>query len=120
MNTQIGTIQKMQLEEKVTDGWVLKNAFGTAFLPDENAHNIDEDDTKIAVILYTEKDGKIKATAALQKIAVNTYGSRIVKQIDTKFGAFIDIGTDFNILLPKDDLPALESVWPVEDDPIYL
>src|SRR5699024_9020534 len=24
------------------------------------------------------------------------------------------------ILLPKDDLPALESVWPVEDDPIYL
>src|SRR5699024_5899665 len=120
MNTQIGTIQKMQLEEKVTDGWVLKNAFGTAFLPDENAHNIVEDDAEIEVFLFQEKDGKIKATTALTKIEVDTYGWGIVKQIDTKFGAFIDIGTDFNILLPKDDLPALESVWPVEDDPIYL
>ena len=120
MNTQIGTIQKMQLEEKVTDGWVLKNAFGTAFLPDDNAHNIVDDDTEIEVFLFTEKDGKIKATTALPKIEVDTYGWGIVKQIDTKFGAFIDIGTDFNILLPKDDLPALESVWPVEDDPIYL
>src|SRR5699024_9537890 len=62
----------------------------------------------------------IKATTALPKIEVDTYGWGIVKQIDTKVGAFIDIGTDFNIFLPKDDLRALESVWPVEDDPIYL
>src|SRR5699024_11805270 len=67
-------IQKMQLEEKVTDGWVLKNAFGTAFLPDDNAHNIVDDDTKIEVFLFTEKDGKIKATTALPKIEVDTYG----------------------------------------------
>src|SRR5699024_5908101 len=103
MNTQIGTIQKMQLEEKVTDGWVLKNAFGTAFLPDDNAHNIVDDDTEIEVFLFTEKDVKIKATTALPKIEMYTYGCWIVKQIDTKFGAFIDIGTDFHILLTNDD-----------------
>src|SRR5699024_1975763 len=120
MNTKIGTIQKMQLEEKVIDGWVLKNAFETAILPDENAHNIVDDDTEIEVFLFTEKDGKIKATTALPKIEVDTYGRGIVKQINTKFGACIDIGTDFNILLHKDDLSALESVCHVEDDPIYL
>src|SRR5699024_10376375 len=78
MNTKNGKIQKMQLEEKVTDEWVLKNAFGTAFLPDENAHNIVDDDTEIEVFLFTEKDGKIKATTALPKIEVDTYGWGIV------------------------------------------
>src|SRR5699024_2507869 len=100
MNTQIGTIQKMQLEEKVIDGWVLKNAFGTAFLPDENAHNIVDDDTEIEVFLFTEKDGKIKAITAMPKIEAYTYGCAIVIQIDSTFCASIDIGTDFNILLP--------------------
>lgn len=121
MNALIGTIQTMQLEKKQADGWVLKHALGNAFLPHEHANITDDADaTVVEVFLYKGEDDQIKATMSLPEIEVGTYGWGVITEMNAQLGAFVDIGTDFNILLPKDDLPALETVWPIEESRVYL
>ncbi|WP_017754579.1 CvfB family protein [Calidifontibacillus oryziterrae] len=74
---------------------------------------------KISVFLYHDRQGRLAATMTLPTITLDTFGWAKIVEVKSDFGVFVDIGIDKAILLSKDDLPPLETVWPKVDDEVY-
>lgn len=110
-----GTIQKMVVKERTNEGYILGKGAQRILLPNNGRANELSVNDEIEVFLFAEK-----ATLQLPNVTVGTYGWADVTEVQENLGAYVDIGTIENILIDKEDLPALKQVWPKESDKLYV
>ncbi|MFJ7935020.1 S1 RNA-binding domain-containing protein [Sporosarcina sp. NPDC096371] len=81
--------------------------------------NIQEGDT-VHVFLYTNRRGELTATMQMPIMTAGTYGWARVIRVDEKEGVYVDIGSSFEVLVNRTDMPRLRSLWPKVDDALYM
>ncbi|WP_028782931.1 S1 RNA-binding domain-containing protein [Thalassobacillus devorans] len=119
-NLKIGMVQKMNVQKKKTEGFVLSDGDQEVMLPDEQARDDIELDKEIEVFLYQDKRGNTLATMTTPEVDLETYGWVEVVEVVKNLGVFVDIGIEKEILVSSDDLPLLESVWPKPGDWLFV
>lgn len=77
-----------------------------------------EIDEEVLVFIYPNKSGELFATPSLPSITSEKYGYARVSEVN-RDGAYLDIGSPREILIPWIDLPRLKTVWPQVDDQVY-
>lgn len=106
---------------RITDfGYFLTDGEEDVLLHNNEAvHELAVDD-EVEVFLYTDSHNRIAATSVLPTITINNYDWAEVTAVEENIGVFLDIGIQKDILLGKDDLPKLKSVWPHVGDLLYI
>ncbi|MFS0674065.1 S1 RNA-binding domain-containing protein [Ornithinibacillus sp. 179-J 7C1 HS] len=117
---EIGTIQTMIVDRKIESGYVLKKNLTEALLHHNETDGELEVEDEVSVFLYQDKKGNLTATTKLPQVVMDEYGWAKVVDVLPNLGVFVDIGTTKEFLVSKDDLPLFESVWPKEDDMLFV
>src|SRR5699024_1715655 len=78
-------------------------------------YDIDEEEL---VFIYPNRSGELFATPTLASINANKVGYARVSEVN-RDGAYLDIGSPREILIPWIDLPRMKEVWPQVDDMVY-
>lgn len=117
---EIGTIQTMIVDRKIESGYVLKKNLTEALLHHNETDGELEVEDEVSVFLYQDKKGNLTATTMLPQVVIDEYGWAKVVNVLPNLGVFVDIGTTKEFLVSKDDLPLFESVWPKEDDMLFV
>ena len=78
-----------------------------------------EGDT-VEVFLYMNRRGELAATSNLPNMTCDSFGWARVIRIDDREGAYVDIGSAFEVLVNKADLPRVKELWPKTDDELYM
>jgi len=81
----------------------MKTVRKTVFLPFEDLKNIVKVGQRIEVFLYQNERHEMEATTMLPKTAIGRFGGFLPKTI-TDIGAFFDIGTKRDVLVPKREM----------------
>jgi len=71
------------------------------------------------VFLYQDHQGRLSATMTIPTIKIGTYDWVEVVEVKEDLGVFVNIGISKDILISKDDLPALLTLWPAKGDKLY-
>lgn len=122
MNTlQVGTVGTFTVARTIDHGYVLTEGTEEVMLHiNDAAEDEIEVDDKLEAFLYHDKQGKIVATTYIPDIDFDTYAwCEVVDKVDN-LGVFIDIGIPKHILVSKDDLPPMKSLWPYVHDKLYV
>ncbi|WP_203248150.1 CvfB family protein [Sporosarcina beigongshangi] len=103
---------------------------GSRWILDGNGDDImmnasDADDTiqvgdTVHVFLYTNRRGELTATMQMPLMTAETYGWARVIRVDDKEGVYVDIGSSFEVLVNRTDMPRVRSLWPKVDDALYM
>lgn len=117
---ELGTIQTMNIDREIENGFVLKKGSNEALLHHNETIGELQLDQEIDVFLYQDKKGNITASMKLPTVVMDQYGWATVVNVIPDLGVFVDIGTTKEFLVSKDDLPLFENVWPKEDDKLYV
>ncbi|MFD1018368.1 CvfB family protein [Thalassobacillus hwangdonensis] len=117
---KLGSIQKMTVEKKIAEGFVLKHDDHEVFLSDEEAPDNIELNEQIDVFLYNDKKRGIVATSTLPDATLDSYDWGEVTEVVKNLGVFVDIGIEKEMLVSKDDLPYMEKVWPQVGDMLFV
>ena len=64
--------------------------------------------------------GELTATSNIPKMTCESFGWGRVIRIDEKEGAYVDIGSSFEVLVNKADLPRVKALWPKTDDELFM
>ena len=88
-----------------------------------NASEIEGDkeydiDDEILVFIYPNRSGELFATPKLPSITADKFGYATVSEVN-RDGAYLDIGSPREILIPWIDLPRMKEVWPQVGDKVY-
>lgn len=116
---QSGAVAKLTVLAEESSKWILTN--GDVELP----VNASEITGEIAVgdvvdaFIFTDRRGDLAATTAIPTILEGDYDWARVYRV-TKEGAYIDIGTSREVLVPAEDLPVLPELWPEAGDHLYV
>ena len=78
-------------------------------------YDIDEE---VLVFIYPNRSGELFATPNLPSITATKFGYARVSEVN-RDGAYLDIGSPREILIPWIDLPRKKEVWPQVDDMVY-
>lgn len=116
----IGTIHTMTVIETIDDGYRLKKGTDEVFLRLEEVDSPLQNGQLIDVFLFTNRQGKMEATMKHPRIVKGTFGWAEVVEVFDHLGVFVDIGIKKDILVSKDDLPPLTTVWPTKGDQLYV
>jgi len=116
LNPFLGTIQIMKVDSKIKTGYMLTKSGIEALLPYEENDSELELGEQVNVFLYSDKQGRSIATLKLPAVHKEKYDWAEIKEVIPNLGIFVDIGTNKEILVSKDDLPLFESVWPAAGD----
>jgi hypothetical protein len=116
----LGTIQTMNIDRKIKTGYVLKHSGREALLHNEESDKELISGENLDVFLYSDKKGRWVATLNLPVVQKGTCDWVEVKEVIPNLGVFVDIGTNKEMLVSKDDLPLFESVWPEKGDKLYV
>ncbi|WP_318617895.1 S1 RNA-binding domain-containing protein [Sporosarcina sp. YIM B06819] len=103
---------------------------GSRWVLDGNGEDImmnasDADDSiqvgdTVHVFLYTNRRGELTATMQMPIMTAGTYGWARVIRVDDKEGVYVDIGSSFEVLVNRNDMPRVRSLWPKVDDALYM
>lgn len=116
---QSGAVAKLTVLAEESSKWILTN--GDVELP----VNASEITGEIAIgdvvdaFIFTDRRGDLAATTAIPTILEGDYDWARVYRV-TKEGAYIDIGTSREVLVPAEDLPVLPELWPEAGDYLYV
>ena len=75
---------------------------------------------KVKVFLYADRRGDLAATTAIPTITKDTFGWARVMRMSRHDGAVVDIGTSREVIVPAEDLPQMEDVWPEVGDHLFI
>ncbi len=120
MTLSIGNVHKLNVLKKITEGFILTDHNEEVRLPDEEVSGEIELGEDISVFIYPDKQGKLLATMKLPEVRVDTYGWAEVAEVLPHLGVFVNIGIQKEILVSKDELPLLKSVWPKPGDFLFV
>ncbi len=117
---QSGDITKLVVKEKLESKYILTNDEIDIPL---NASEVTEPldvNQKIEVFLYADRRGDLAATTAIPNIRKDEYGWARVLHVKDREGAYVDIGTSREVLVPAEDLPKLKPLWPEPGQHLYI
>lgn len=117
---QVGMVQTLTIVRKIESGFVLTNGEDEVLLHISEAEEAVEENEEIDVFLYQDKKGNLVATMSIPEMDFDNYEWAEVVEVVKNLGVFVNIGIQKEILVSKDDLPLLESVWPQADDQLLV
>lgn len=117
-----GEIHFLKLVEKNSSSFLFKNDEGEEFTC--NISDIDNvDNFKISqeysMFIYPSRSGKMFATPKLPSVTYGEYDFSKVVRVSEE-GVGLDIGFSRDILLLREDLPKVRSLWPKEGDNLFI
>ena len=74
----------------------------------------------VNVFLYANRRGELTATMKMPNMTCETFGWARVIRIDEREGVYVDIGSSFEVLVNGADMPQIRSLWPRQDDELYM
>lgn len=116
---QSGTIAKLSIIDKEGSRWVLDGGDEKIYLNVSEAPDAGLD-TLIDVFLYMNRRGELTASAQLPAVTADEHGWARVIRVDPKEGAYVDIGSSFEVLVNRADFPRLKNLWPQPGDQLYM
>lgn len=119
LQTQIGTIQTMTVASVGETTYQLTNDLGKATLIKDGQTSLTKKDT-VQVFLYADKEGNVLASTHLPPATRWMFGWGKIAEVIPNLGAFINLQTDIEILVSKDELPEDNQLWPHAEDDLYV
>lgn len=115
-----GTIQTLFVEKRKQTKYILSAQNEMIELSFKNTKaDLDVGDY-IKVFLFVNDRGNVEATTYLPHFEKDEYGWATVIKVVPHLGVFVSIGTNVDVLVPKDYLPSFRTVWPQIDDQLYV
>ncbi|MBS4174474.1 S1-like domain-containing RNA-binding protein [Bacillus sp. FJAT-49736] len=116
---QPGTIVELQVEREAPFGYFLSNGEEDVLLHQSEILESFDPEEPQTVFIYQDHQGRLAATMSIPKIKIGTYDWVEVVEVKHELGVFVSIGISKDILVSKDDLPALFTLWPAKGDQLY-
>ncbi len=112
---ETGTVLELTVDRETPLGYMLTDGEETILLhKNEATRELGEDET-VEVFLYSDQKSRITATMTIPK-GLNGHEWMEVVEVLPGLGAFINIGIAKDALIPADDLPVFEKIWPQVGD----
>lgn len=119
MDNISGTVQFLEVIKKEGSTYHLKYDDNTFIRMNASAtteeHEIGDE---ISTFIYPNRSGELFAAPIVPPVAVGKFGFAEVVEVN-RDGAYINIGSPRDILIPWVDLPKVKDVWPKEGDEVY-
>ncbi|KXH80929.1 S1 RNA-binding domain-containing protein [Sporosarcina sp. HYO08] len=115
-----GNVAELKVIGQDGSRWVLDGQDEEIYL---NMSEADEDTAvghTVRVFLYANRKGKLTATMHMPNMTFGTYGWARVIRVEDQEGVYVDIGSSFEVLVNKADMPRIRSLWPKIDDELYM
>ncbi len=117
-----GEIHFLKLVEKNSSSFLFKNEEGEEFTCNiSDIDNVDnfEISQEYSMFIYPSRSGKMFATPKLPAVTYGEYDFSKVVRVSEE-GVGLDIGFSRDILLLREDLPKVRSLWPKEGDNLFI
>lgn len=115
-----GQIVELTVARIVDFGYFLTDGEEDVLLHRNETDREFEEEEKVEVFLYVDSSGRLAATTTKPLVTVGEYAWVSVVDVQPDIGVFLDIGISKDVLLGRDDLPVMESVWPQPGDMLYI
>ncbi|MFT8870665.1 MAG: S1-like domain-containing RNA-binding protein [Sporolactobacillus sp.] len=118
---QPGTVIELKVSHRAPFGFFLTaESGGNDILLHENDCLAPlEDGERVTVFLYQDHEGRLAAAQRIPTIQLGRYGWATATTQHKKYGVFLNIGIQKDILLSKDDLPEPWQDWPAARDRVF-
>ncbi|MCQ2011613.1 MAG: S1-like domain-containing RNA-binding protein [Sporolactobacillus sp.] len=115
-----GMITTLEVSHKAPFGYFLSDGGDQEVLLHENdvTRSLGEHE-KISVFLYQDHQGRIAATMTLPTVRFDAFDWATAVSLHKKYGTFLDIGINKDLLLSKDDMTYEWESWPQPGDRVY-
>lgn len=100
--------------------WILDGDGNDIMMNASDADETIQEGDTVHVFLYTNRRGELTATMQMPLMTAGTYGWARVIRVDDNEGVFVDIGSSFEVLVNRNDMPRVRSLWPKVDDALYM
>ncbi|GKV54848.1 hypothetical protein NCCP2222_07950 [Sporosarcina sp. NCCP-2222] len=117
---QSGYITALTVLRSEGSRWVLDGKDTEIMLNASEVEAPIEPGDQIDVFLYKNRRGELAATASIPNMTCDTFGWARVIRLDANEGAYVDIGSSFEVLINRADLPRLKSLWPQVNDELFM
>lgn len=100
--------------------WVLKGNEEELMMNISDAEEDVQIGDQVNVFLYANRRGELTATMKMPNMVCETYGWAKVIRVDESEGVYVDIGSSFEVLVNRNDMPQVRSLWPKPADELYM
>lgn len=120
--TQIesGDVVKLLVKERTGSKYILTNNEADFLLNESEVLEELSVGDEVEVFIFADRRGGLSATLAVPHIKKDEYGWAKVLHVKDREGAYVDIGTSREVLVPAEDLPKLKSLWPQPGHHLFL
>jgi hypothetical protein len=115
-----GYLAELDVLEKDGSRWVLDAQGEEIMMNASDAEETIAEGDRVKVFLYANRRGELTATMKMPFMTAETFGWARVIRVDDQEGVFVDIGSSFEVLVNRNDLPRLRALWPAVDDALYM
>ncbi|RJR12221.1 hypothetical protein C4588_02475, partial [Candidatus Parcubacteria bacterium] len=115
MTLETGTVLELTVDRETPLGYMFTDGEETILLHKNEATRELQQDETVEVFLYSDQKSRITATMTIPK-GLNGHEWMEVVEVLQGLGVFINIGIAKDALIPEDDLPVFEEVWPEVGD----
>ncbi|WKB36602.1 S1-like domain-containing RNA-binding protein [Terrilactibacillus sp. S3-3] len=114
-----GTVATLTVAREAPFGFFLTDGSEDVLLHNHDMKESLNVNDKPTVFLYQDHKGRLAATMQIPAIQLGRYGWADVVEVNKRYGVFVNIGINKDILLSKDDLPDEWIDWPAAGDRVY-
>ena len=115
-----GYIAELKVLEREGSRWVLDGGEDHIMMNVSDADETVQEGDQVQVFLYTNRRGQLAATMQMPNMTGDTFGWARVIRVDDQEGVYVDIGSSFEVLVNRADMPRIRSLWPKVDDELYM
>ncbi|AST90570.1 S1 RNA-binding domain-containing protein [Sutcliffiella cohnii] len=118
MELRVGNLIELEVERETPLGFSLTNGEESILLHSNEVNGEVTVGETVKVFLYTDQKGRLSATMHMPK-GYQSHDWVEVIEVVRNLGVFIDIGLSKDALIPAEDLPVFESLWPKEGSLLF-
>lgn len=115
-----GYTADLDVVERDGSRWILDGNGNDIMMNASDADETIQEGDTVHVFLYTNRRGELTATMQMPLMTAGTYGWARVIRVDDNEGVYVDIGSSFEVLVNRNDMPRVRSLWPKVDDALYM
>ncbi len=115
-----GYTADLDVVERDGSRWILDGDGNDIMMNASDADETIQEGDTVHVFLYTNRRGELTATMQMPLMTAGTYGWARVIRVDDSEGVYVDIGSSFEVLVNRNDMPRVRSLWPKVDDALYM
>lgn len=116
---EAGTVVTLDVDREAPFGYFLTNGEEDVLLHNSEVTEEFDPEQPQTVFLFQDHQGRLAATLTIPSVQIEKYDWVEVVEVKESLGVFVSIGISKDILVSKDDLPALLSLWPAIGDRLY-